>query len=448
MFDSARSAPLSPSTPVSLPALRIDALDRSGLFDYFTNSWTLYDTLFGAITDAGSFYASPDPLRHPLIFYMGHTAAFYINKLVLDGQVMEGVHPEYDTLFAVGVDPEMTSELVRFNWPPVEAVRAYRNRVFERVADAIATVPVDGVIDAEHPVWAILMGIEHERIHFETSSMLLRQHPAGKLTPPPGWLVGPRDFVTVPNDWVGVPAGPASIGRPGPGAYYAWDSDCGRRDVDVRSFEASRHLVSNAEYVDFVLDGGYRDESLWTGAGWAWRRSEDREHPKFWGREGDAYRYRAVFEEFALPLSWPAEVTAHEAEAYCRWKGGGARLLGEAEWTRLTVDAGEDPDPERYNLNLRFGSPGPCGLFASDGSEFSDLFGNVWTWLGDDFGPLPGFRPHPLYEEFSAPFFDDHHAVLRGGSWAALGAEALPHYRNWFRRGFHQHAGFRLARDV
>ena len=72
--------------------------------------------------------------------------------------------------------------------------------------------------------------------------------------------------------------------------------------------------------------------------------------------------------------------------------------------------------------------------------------GNVWQWLSDDFHPLPGFRTHRLYEDFSTPYFDRDHTMLRGGAWATTGTGGSIHYRLWFRRHFYQHAGFRLVR--
>ena len=38
-----------------------------------------------SVSDESAFYKCPDSLRLPLIFYFGHTAAVYLNKLVLSG---------------------------------------------------------------------------------------------------------------------------------------------------------------------------------------------------------------------------------------------------------------------------------------------------------------------------------------------------------------------------
>ncbi len=39
------------------------------------------------LTEEKYFYTYPNRLRLPLIFYLGHTAAFYVNKLVLAGLI-------------------------------------------------------------------------------------------------------------------------------------------------------------------------------------------------------------------------------------------------------------------------------------------------------------------------------------------------------------------------
>jgi len=51
------------------------------IYKAFNESFDLYDHLFDLVDDEGHFMRA-DPLRHPLIFYLGHTAAFYMNKLI------------------------------------------------------------------------------------------------------------------------------------------------------------------------------------------------------------------------------------------------------------------------------------------------------------------------------------------------------------------------------
>ncbi|MCA9577799.1 MAG: 5-histidylcysteine sulfoxide synthase [Myxococcales bacterium] len=417
---------------------------------YFEASWSLNELLFRAITHERAFFTQPDPLRQPLVFYLGHTAAFYVNKLRLAGLASHGLDAHLDALFARGVDPESADELDgQSAWPSVDSVWAYRRAAREQVLAAIEALPWEAPITEERPEWAVLMGIEHARIHFETSSMLLRQAPVEHLTRPRGWRYA--DDAPVPAErFVHVPAGDTAVGRPRGGRLFGWDNEYGHDTREVPAFDVGADLVTNAQFLAFVDAGGYRDERLWSPAGWAWRSAHGVEGPRFWLREGTRPpRYRAMFDELPLPLSWPAEVNAIEADAYCRWRDG-VRLPTEAEWCRMldvTEGARDDEEGAHFHLHFELGSPRPVGATCRDrGRALHDVRGNVWQWLSDDFHPLPGFRTHPLYDDFSVPYFDAEHAMLRGGAWATTGTGASVHYRLWFRRHFYQHAGFRLVR--
>ena len=59
--------------------------------------------MFDILADDSAFYKRPEPLRHPIIFYFGHTAAFYINKLVLVKKMLR-INPAFESMFAIGVD--------------------------------------------------------------------------------------------------------------------------------------------------------------------------------------------------------------------------------------------------------------------------------------------------------------------------------------------------------
>ena len=69
----------------------------------------------------------------------------------------------------------------------VAELRAYRGRVRALVCDFIERMPLTLPIDWQSPAWVILMGIEHERIHLETSSVLIRQLPLPWVQPQPYW---------------------------------------------------------------------------------------------------------------------------------------------------------------------------------------------------------------------------------------------------------------------
>ena len=139
------SATPSPLRALCTPPVRLGSPTHETLAASVRDAWTLNDRLFEAI-DPAFMHAQPDPLRNPLIFYMGHTASFYINKLRAAGLLADGLHPELDELLAKGVDPEAPEELARQQWPSVARVAAYRAQALERVYDVIDHAALPEVI--------------------------------------------------------------------------------------------------------------------------------------------------------------------------------------------------------------------------------------------------------------------------------------------------------------
>lgn len=451
MISFVNPARLTSSKPPKLGGFKNPALKA-----YFDNTWRLYEVLFSSIKDDKTLYMSPDPLRNPLIFYLGHTAAFYINKFKMAGLIQKGVNAKFDHLFAVGVDPNLPENLEVSNfWPTVEEVREYRKTIYHIVHQVIDQIEVkDLPITPDSPLWSIMMTIEHDRIHFETSSVLIRQLDVNLVERPADWDYAPTLGYAAKNEWIEMAGGKVKIGKPDDSDIFGWDNEYGHLEVDIAPFKATKNLITNAEFWDFVEAGGYENRSFWTAEGWDWKTRTNAHLPKFWVKQEDTYRYRAMFDEMNMPMDWPAEVNAHEALAYCAWLNDGSRLLSEAEFDLIANEnrpVSYDPlFTADYNLDFIFGSPTPVGYMKKGltASGFNDIYGNVWDWLGDDFYPLPGFKIHPYYEDFSAPYMDEEHGMMAGGSWVTTGTGASRYYRLWFRRHFFQHAGFRLAQSI
>lgn len=436
----------------SLPPVRTDFQNKEELKEYFRNTWEIYEMLFKTITHEGALYVAPDPLRHPLVFYLGHTAVFYINKFVISGSIPESerINPEFEVLFAQGVDPARAEELGSEAWPRIDEVWEYRKLAYDRVMRFIDETNFPPQTSANDPQWSLFMGLEHDRIHFETSSMLIRQYPADWLTQPAAWNYAPSEGTAPENQWIDVPGGTANLGKSEDFPTFGWDNEYGSLTVEVDEFQATQNLITNQEFLAFQQSGGYHNAELWTEKGWKWRSEFKVEHPRFWVPEGADFRYRAMFDELDMPMAWPVEVNCHEATAYCNWKGG--RLLSEAEFLVIADTAVAKPFDlpysDDFNLNVKFGSPNSVGSISTAKSSLgiNDVWGNVWCWLNNDFYPFEGFEIHPYYEDFSAIYMDEQHATLLGGSWASSGTSASKYYRLWFRRHFYQHAGFRMAK--
>ena len=197
-------------------------------------------------------------MRHPLIFYFGHTATFFINKLVLSKAINERINPKIESLFAIGVDEMSWDDLndENYDWPNVEEVRQYRNQVRTLVCDLIDTMSFSMPIDWESPMWPVVMGIEHERIHLETSSVLIRQLPIASVRPSPEWpacsTMQTNAEALEANVLMTVPAQKVINDKAWDSAYYGWDNEYGSQQESVSEFSASKFLVSNGEYLSFV----------------------------------------------------------------------------------------------------------------------------------------------------------------------------------------------------
>jgi 5-histidylcysteine sulfoxide synthase/putative 4-mercaptohistidine N1-methyltranferase len=428
---------------------------RAEILRYFHATFDRYEQLFEVLTCDEAYYRKPISLRHPLIFYLGHTATFFINKLVLAGVMDQRINPAFESMFAIGVDEMSWDDLndARYDWPAVEAVKAYRHAVREMVDRAIRTQPLSLPIGWDSPWWIIVMGIEHERIHLETSSVLIRQHALKYVKPHPAWEPCRKTGPAPENELVAVPTSDIRLGRDiDDPIVYGWDNEFGRHDARVEAFQASRYLVSNREFLGFVEAGGYAADARWQEEGLAWRDFTQAAHPTFWVRDGEEWRLRLMLEEVPMPWDWPAETNYHEAKAFCQWKaresGLPVRLPTEDEWQALCRYAGADglPDERVAAANLQldhYASSCPVTEFAH--GPFFDVVGNVWQWMETPTYPFDGFRTHAIYDDFTVPTFDDRHNLIKGGSWISCGNEAITASRYAFRRHFFQHAGLRYV---
>jgi iron(II)-dependent oxidoreductase len=392
-----------------------------------------------------ALYDRPIPERHRIIFYLGHLEAFDWNLLI--GPLgLASFDSDFDRLFAFGIDPVEGGlpDDKPEHWPPVEEVRRYNAQLRKTLDDALWTAAAEDPSLARLEHGRLLdVAIEHRLMHAETLCYMLHQLPVERkfrrAAPPPP-PAPPRAPLMVE-----IPPGIATLGmrrmRAGP---FGWDNEFEEQRVEVAAFAIDAYNATNQDYLAFVLDGGYRDRSLWSDAGWECISSQGREHPVFWIRQGDSWVYRAMFEEIPLPLNWPVYVSHDEASAYARWAG--MELPSESEWHRASCAArngseraypwgAEAPTPRHGNFDLQRWDPAPVGSFPGGSSDFgvADLIGNGWEWTRTPFAPFPGFEPFSFYPGYSANFFDGKHFVMKGGSPRTAACMLRRSFRNWFQ---------------
>mmetsp|Transcript_50567 Transcript_50567/g.110681 ORF Transcript_50567/g.110681 Transcript_50567/m.110681 type:complete len:1056 (+) Transcript_50567:88-3255(+) len=468
---------------------------RAEIRQYFHDTFDLFEKLHSIMASPVAFFIKHEKLRHPPIFYVGHTASFYVNKLLL-GKFIDGsqrIDPVVEMQTAVGVDEMAWDDLDagHYAWPSGEEAMAdpdhareflnsyldFRARVRDFVDERIAAEPLTLPIKHDSFWYVLIMGIEHERIHFETSSVILRQAPLNLVQPSPvlpvcpsgTFSLRPEEGAAPTNELLPVAAGTTRQGRLWETTkLYGWDNEFSNpvAEIPVESFEASKYLVSNAEFLEFVRAGGYQNQKYWDEEGWKWASESKCQMPRFWrcreGAQGEEWTMRTMYSELPMPWNWPAEVSNLEAAAFCRFKseqlGKVVRLPTEDEHNRLRDLVPTDQQTSEHgpawakgeapgNVNLEYwASSCPVNKFVDPSSGFADILGNVWQHSTTAIDVFPGFRTHPLYDDFTTPTVDGMHGMILGGSWASTGADgATRDSRYAFRKHFYQHAGLRYV---
>ncbi len=434
--------------------LRHELLDR--LVEARANTDRLFD-----LVKPEFLYDRPIPERHRIIFYVGHLEAFDWNLLRERAIGLEAFHPEFDRLFAFGIDPVgggLPTDLPK-DWPAISEVRDYVAHIRRNLDEGLESrltgerAPDEG----EFPLSLLLqVAIEHRLMHAETLTYMLHQLPVERKVHPqirPEFVLGPA----IPA-MIDVPAGRVTLGlRRGDPNSFGWDNEYQQHTVEVPAFAIDQYKVTNQQFLEFLVAGGYDNPDFWTGESWDWKTKNDIRHPGFWRRRADGWYLTGMFEEIALPLDWPVYVSHAEASAYAR--RAGKSLPTEAQWQRAAYGTPEGPERPypwgseapsaiRGNFDFQRWDPTPVGAFPEGQSAFgvADLLGNGWEWTSTLFGPFPGFEPFPFYRGYSADFFDNKHFVMKGGSARTAACMLRRSFRNWFQPHYpHVYAGFRCV---
>ena len=412
------------------------------------------------LVEPDAYQSQPISLRHPIVFYEGHVAAFNVNTLLKRGLGRAGLDRHFEWLFERGIDPPDDSPAPRrpvSAWPSRAAVLGYADATDAVLREVLESDETDRDDD---PVLrrglAVYTILEHEAMHHETLLYMLHRLPYAHKRRPDGYRVQVGGDPPRPAT-VRIPAGIATLGADPDRIPFGWDNEFPRHEVEVPAFAIDVYDVTNHDYLEFVEAGGYRNPAHWTPGDWSWRSRAGLEHPLFWTRRDGRCFWRGLFDEVPLPIAWPVYVSHAEAAAFARWKG--RRLPTEAEFHRAAFGSpegreraypwgDEGPDATRGNFGFRSWDPVPVGSFPAGVSAWGahDLVGNGWEWTSTVFGGFPGFTPTAAYPNYSADFFDGRHHVMKGASPATAPELIRRSWRNWFQGRYpYPYAGFRCV---
>jgi len=363
------------------------------------------------------------PDASPAKWHRAHTTWFFEQFLL--GEHCGGYrpfHPDYAFLFNsyyVSAGPRharhQRGHLTR---PGADEIAAYRAHIDAAVVKFFHEAPADKLA-AIAPL--VEVGLNHEQQHQELMLTDILHAFAQNPFPPaydPSWRF-PASTRTADGDragdkWIAINEGIHSIGHAGETFHFDNENPVHRALVGPVSL--ARDLVTNAEWLAFMADGGYATPTLWLMDGFATANSEQWQAPGHWRQiDGEWHVMTLAGVKPVDPASPVCHVSYYEADAFARWSG--KHLPTEMEWE-----------------------------VAARAGHLNDAFGIVWQWTRSAYAPYPGYRAiEGALGEYNGKFMVNQ-LVLRGSSLATPDGHSRVTYRNFFYPHHRwQFTGLRLA---
>jgi ergothioneine biosynthesis protein EgtB len=415
------------------------------------------------------------PEASPVKWHLAHTSWFFETFVLREFvATYQPFHPDFLWLFnsyynALGDMPEKKLR-ASFSRPPLDAILAYRAYVDAAIARLL-----------QHPVEdeaarRISLGLEHEQQHLELIATDIKHalftnplHPAYLEDPEPPALHLPAP----PLDWVSFPGGLTRIGiTPDPADLntFAFDNETPQHQFLLAPYSLSNRLITCAEYLAFIDEGGYTRTELWLSEGWTTLRNESWQAPLYWQRDTTTRSGWCLYTLHGfIPLEDLSEtpvchLSFFEADAYARWVGH--RLPTEFEWEHAASSLGtllrepkSHPELITYPVAQKATAVAATGanlletnhlhpIPAAALSGLQQIYGDVWEWTQSGYTGYPGYKPLPgALGEYNGKFMSSQ-VVLRGGSCVTPTTHIRATYRNYFTPATRwQFSGLRLAKD-
>jgi len=348
----------------------------------------------------------------PPKWHLGHTTWFFETFILIPNfQGYKEFNPQYNFVFnsyyeTVGARVVRTDR-GNLSRPSVADIYAYRAHVDEQME---AYLNQDN--DLSDELYAVLeLGLNHEQQHQELLltdiKYILGHNPLFPVYKEMEEVIVKREespFIAMPEDIY-------EIGFNGTG--FSFDNESGRHKKYLEAFEISSTLVTNAEYLQFMEEGGYENFKYWHSEGWDWVTQQNAKAPLYWHSiDGKWQHYTLGGLQDIDPLDLVCHVNFYEASAFAAWKG--MRLPTEEEWEAAS-------------------------------SHFN--WGERWEWTGSAYLPYPRYKKEAgAIGEYNGKFMVNQ-MVLRGASIATPQGHSRSSYRNFFHPKHQwQFSGIRLVK--
>lgn len=361
------------------------------------------------------------PDASPGKWHLAHTSwffeAFILAKYQKGFSWFDPLYPKlYNSYYNALGEPFARPKRGMITRPGVKKVWEYRADVYARMMQMLSDCD-DALFTEIAPL--LVLGINHEQQHQELILTDIKHAMFQNPALPAVFSHTSAEPKQPQQRWLPVAGGEVVIGYAGDG--FCFDNELPRHKVLLNDFEISNRLVSNAEWLVFIQDGGYKKPLLWLSEGWAWKNEHAIKAPLYWLQQNDKWHMFSLSGLHPIELNEAVtHINYYEADAYARWVGG--RLPTEQEWEHAVT---QQPSSS-------------SGL----------LTGLRWEWTASAYSPYPGFSPAAgNIGEYNGKFMINQ-MVLRGASGATQIGHGRNSYRNFFGPSTRwQFSGIRLARQ-
>lgn len=425
----------------------------STLIDRFTRVRDFSSRLCSHL-EPEDFVVQSMPDASPLRWHLAHTTWFF-ETFVLKAY-LPNYRPsvdQYTYMFnsyynAVG-DQFPRAQRGTLSRPTMREVWGYRESVDRRILQALSE---DSTLATESVHATIELGLNHEQQHQELMLTDI-QHAFYQNPIYPSVFLHCKAHSSSSKDeqleceaalrstkslaFHELRAGLSEVGTQSSSQNFAYDNEGPPHTVYTPEVKLANRTVTNAEYLQFIEAGGYRQPEHWLSEGWAYACQQQWQAPLYWQqRDGQWFRFTLSGLQ-PLVLSQPVvHISYFEADAYARWSN--CRLPTEFEWevaaNRWLPSARSGCESRELFADQLLDSVGSIGPQTIDTgiADFGDMLGNVWEWTSSSYAPYPGYCPSPgAIGEYNGKFMCNQY-VLRGGSCATSSDHIRATYRNFF----------------
>jgi formylglycine-generating enzyme required for sulfatase activity len=440
------------------------AMNAVPSLEEWRNLWNLWSMITTEMIPQEELLSKPIKLRNACIFYVGHIPTF------LDIQISKalGAFSEelesYQKIFERGIDPDVDNpelchahSAIPDNWPPVEAIRQYQEKVRRRVECLFESGEAGNNPAVRKALW---LSFEHEAMHLETLLYMLIQSeqtlpPAGVIAPDFEALAADANEKAVRNEWVKIPAQEFIIGLDDPDdeptttRYYGWDNEKPSRPVKTREFMAKCRPITNGEYAEYLEQSDFpRIPASWVEIPGEVKTNGHANGYANGSVLADFIATKAVRTLFGrvplrLALDWPATASYDELAGCAAWMGGRIPTVDEANGihrhaerlkagvplrtetvgavnSHLVNDGVEETPPDGHSNGAAPAAVEPSALFVDlrDANVGFKAWhpmpvagrttlaghaemGGVWEWTSSVLEKHTGFEPMALYPGYT-----------------------------------------------